>query len=193
MARIPSEKLTALMYWLLAFWPQLAKRVRREGELNFLARLRRRPRRVLVQKKSEIGEIDVRDLKPGDIAILQQGDTVPGDIGDCEKERDLADQADVAITVANSHSTLTEEFPVTFLDPDIEKLALFQSFCQTHKNARKSSFTVATLPNLLAVAAAVYFNTPALVSVVITTLGASACYRQASRLLRQASGAGAGR
>jgi len=44
---------SALMYWLMAYWPELTKKVRQEGELNFLARLRRRPRRVLVERSGE--------------------------------------------------------------------------------------------------------------------------------------------
>ena len=67
------------MYWLLAFWPQLTKSVRQEGELNFLARLRRRPRQVLVERAGEQTELKVHELKPGDVVILKEGDTAPAD------------------------------------------------------------------------------------------------------------------
>ena len=70
---------SALMYWLLPFWPQLTKKVRQEGEGNFLARLRRRPRRVLVERSGEEAEVKVHELKPGDVVILKEGDTVPAD------------------------------------------------------------------------------------------------------------------
>jgi E1-E2 ATPase len=70
---------SALMYWLLAFWPQLTKKVRQEGELNFLARLRRKPRHVLVERAGEEAEAKVHELKPGDIVILKEGDTAPAD------------------------------------------------------------------------------------------------------------------
>jgi hypothetical protein len=60
------------------------------------------------------------------------------------------------------------------------------------RNAQvKSAFALAALPNVAAIAAAVFFNTPALISVIMTTLGAVTYYRQASRVLRQASGGSA--
>jgi hypothetical protein len=70
---------SALMYWLSAFWPQLTKKVRQEGELNFLARLRRRPRQVLIERAGEETQVKVHDLKPGDVVILKEGNTAPAD------------------------------------------------------------------------------------------------------------------
>jgi magnesium-transporting ATPase (P-type) len=67
------------MYWLLAFWPQLTKKVRQEGVLNFLARLRRRPRQVLVERAGEETQVKVHDLKPGDVVILKEANTAPAD------------------------------------------------------------------------------------------------------------------
>jgi len=404
---------SALMYWLLAFWPQLTKKVRQQAELNFLGRLRRRPRRALVEQSGEAIEVNVHDLKPGDIVILSEGDIAPADgtvmsgegeiqerlftgsskaakksegseiyattqviegsvrlridsektradrllelytdafsrprtelqatriaellvgpvlllglaalgrggihmtkavirpdyfsgpamaeefgdfsmilkaaeagivlldpnvlvpifkadywifddtvpwrftktseeflhsfntdnerdivflsnrgsqqiveraggvtfsrldaagssaakktfiaqrqaygqsvvyFGDCEREPAVAEVADVAVTVANQHHQATAEAPIAFLSPDLEKFGALHSLCQKRNAQVKSAFAMATLPNVAAIAAAVYFGTPALVSVLMTTLGAVTCYRQASRLLRQASG-----
>jgi hypothetical protein len=53
---------------------------------------------------------------------------------------------------------------------------------------RPDYFSGPAIPNVAAIAAAVVLNAPALVSVIMTTLGAATCYHRASRLLRQAAG-----
>ena len=404
---------SALMYWLLAFWPELTKKVRQEGELNFLARLRRRPRQALVERAGRQTEVKVHDLKPGDLVILKEGDTAPADgvvttgeawirenlftgslkpakktegseifastqvtggrvhfrvgadepradrllelyttafarpktdsqatriaellvgpvlllglaalgrggihmtkavirpdyfsgpamaedfgdfgmilqaadagivildpnvlvpifkadywvfddtvpwrftraseelldsldqnhnreivflstrgsqqiverdsgvrfsrldtggstaakkafiaqrqaygqsvvyFGDCQRERVLAEAADVAVMVADKHHRVNAEAPIVFLSPDLAKFSSLQSLCEKRNVQVKSAFAVATIPNAAAIAAAVFFNAPALVSVIMTTLGAATCYHRASRLLRQAAG-----
>jgi P-type E1-E2 ATPase len=55
------------------------QKVREEGELNFLARLRRKPRRVLVERSGKAIDVTIRELKPGDVVVLKEGDTVPAD------------------------------------------------------------------------------------------------------------------
>jgi len=404
---------SALMYWFLAFWPQLTKKIRQEGELNFLARLRRRPRRVLVERTGEEAELKVHELKPGDVVILKAGDTAPADgivitgeakiqenlftgspkpakktegseiyattqvtegrvhfrvgadqpradrllelyanafarpktdsqatriaellagpalllglaalgrggihmtkavirpdffsgpamaedfgdfgmilqaadagiaildpdvlipifkadywvfddtvpwrftraseellhsfdhnhdreivflsqrgsqqiiertggvrfsrldtggssaakkafiaqrqaygqsvvyFGDCKRESVLAATADVAVTVADAQHRVNAEAPIVFLSPDLEKFGSLHSLCAKRNVKVKSAVAVATIPNVVAIAAAVFLNSPALVSVLMTTLGAATCYHRASRLLRQAAG-----
>jgi hypothetical protein len=404
---------SALMYWLLAFWPQLTKNIRQEGQHSFLARLRRRPRQVLVERAGEQTELKVHDLKPGDVVILKEGDTAPADgivitgeakirenlftgsskpavkiegseiyaatqvtegnvhfrvgaegpradrlielyttaftrpktdsqatriaellvgpvlllglaalgrggihmtkavirpdyfsgpamaedfgdfsvivqaanagivildpnvlvpifkadywvfddtvpwrftraseellesfdhnhereivflsrrgsqqiverdggvrfsrldtggstaakkafiaqrqaygqsvvyFGDCQRESVLAATADVAVTVADRHHRVNAEAPIVFLSPDIEKFSSLHSLCEKRNAEVKSALAMATIPNVVAITAAVLLNAPALVSVVMTTLGAAACYQRASRLLRQAAG-----
>jgi hypothetical protein len=71
------------------------------------------------------------------------------------------------------------------------KFGSLHSLSQKRNAQVKIAFAVAALPNVAAIAAAVFFNTPALVSVLMTTLGAVTCYRHASRVLRQASGGSA--
>ena len=80
---------------------------------------------------------------------------------------------------------------IVFLSPDLAKFGSLHSLSQKRNAQVKSAFALTALPNVAAIAAAVFFNTPALISVIMTTLGAVTCYRQASRVLRQASGGSA--
>jgi E1-E2 ATPase len=70
---------SALMYALLQFWPKQSEKIRQENEANFLARLRRLPRKVLVDQAGKLAEVNRQDLKPGDVVILKRGDVAPGD------------------------------------------------------------------------------------------------------------------
>jgi cation transport ATPase len=292
---------SALMYWFLAFWPQLTKKVRQEGELNFLARLRRRPRQALVERAGQETRVKVHDLKPGDVVILKEGDAAPADgvvvtgdawirenlftgslkpakktegseiyastqvtggsvhfrVGADEPRADrLLELYTTAFARPKTHSQATriaellvgpalllglaalgrggihmtkavirpdylsgppmaEDFgdfgmilrgsrcrgdgsgqtssgkcgaPIVFLSPDIEKFSSLHSLCQKRNAEVKGAFAMATIPNVAAIGAAVVLSSPALVSVVMTTLGAATCYYRASRLLRQAAG-----
>ena len=67
------------MYALLQFWPKQSQKIRQENEANFLARLRRLPRKVLVDQAGKRAEVNRQDLKPGDVVILKKGDVAPGD------------------------------------------------------------------------------------------------------------------
>jgi cation transport ATPase len=108
--------------------------------------------------------------------------------GDCERESVLAAAADVAVMVADKHHRANANAPIIFLSPGLEKFSSLHSLCDKSNAQVKSAFAMATIPNLAAIAAAVVLNSPALVSVIMTTLGAAACYHRASRLLRQAAG-----
>jgi hypothetical protein len=69
----------AVMYWFFRFWP------RRTGQLydlhhsKFLARYRRRPRRVWVERDGASVETRVEELAPSTLITLTAGDIVPGD------------------------------------------------------------------------------------------------------------------
>jgi hypothetical protein len=69
----------AVMYWFMRFWP------RRSGQLyelhysKFLARYRRRPRRVWVEREGAAVETRVEELSPSSVVTLTAGDIVPGD------------------------------------------------------------------------------------------------------------------
>jgi hypothetical protein len=108
--------------------------------------------------------------------------------GDCERESVLAATADVAVMVADRHHQVHVDAPIVFLSPNLRKFSTLHSLCVKRNVKVKSAFAMATIPNVAAVAAAVVLNSPALVSVAMTTLGAATCYYQASRLLRQAAG-----
>jgi cation transport ATPase len=108
--------------------------------------------------------------------------------GDCERESALAATADVAVMVADKHHRVNEEAPIVFLSPDLEKFSSLHSLCEKRNAEVKGALALATLPNAAAIAAAVFLNSPALVSVIMTTLGAATCYHRASRILRQAAG-----
>src|ERR1700752_432401 len=67
------------MYALLQFWPKQSQKIRQENEANLLARLRRLPRKVLVDQAGKLAEVNRQDLKPGDVGILKRGVVAPGD------------------------------------------------------------------------------------------------------------------
>ncbi|HTD16892.1 MAG TPA: hypothetical protein VK673_17050, partial [Chthoniobacterales bacterium] len=69
----------ALMIWILEVWPKLLKRIRREGERKLLARYRRRPRKIWLERDSTTVEADLYELPSGQTVILRAGDTVPAD------------------------------------------------------------------------------------------------------------------
>jgi hypothetical protein len=77
---------------------------------------------------------------------------------------------------------------IVFLSPDLEKFSSLHSLCEKRNAEVKNALAMATIPNVAAIGAAVVLSSPALVSVVMTTLGAATCYYRASRLLRQAAG-----
>ena len=70
---------SALMYWMFEFWPRRVKRLRDAETAKFLARLKRSPRSVWVDKGGTEMEVDLRDLRRGDTVILREGDFAPGD------------------------------------------------------------------------------------------------------------------
>jgi cation transport ATPase len=107
--------------------------------------------------------------------------------GDCEKESEIAKQADVAVTVATQSHRVTADAPIAFLAPDLAKFGSLHSICVRRNAEVRSGFISVTLPNVAAVVAAIYLSTPALFSVAMTTIGTILCYGRASRLLKEAS------
>jgi hypothetical protein len=69
----------AVMYAMLEIWPKLVRRLRNEGQRQFLARYRRSPRRVWVDRDGSLLEITMGELPAGETIVLREGDTVPGD------------------------------------------------------------------------------------------------------------------
>ena len=100
----------------------------------------------------------------------------------------LAATADVAVPVADKHHRIRTEALIVLPSSDPEKFRSLHSLCEKRNAPIKSGFAVVTMPNAVAIAAAVFLNSPALVSVTITTPGAATRYHRASRLLQQAAG-----
>lgn len=107
--------------------------------------------------------------------------------GDCEKERALANLADVAVTVTNGDHRLPAGMSIAFLAPDLEKFGALQALCQRRNTEVTNGFISTALPNVAAMVAAIYFSAPALFSVAMTTLGTIFCYWRASDLLKESS------
>jgi hypothetical protein len=107
--------------------------------------------------------------------------------GDCEKERALANLADVAVTVAEGDHGLSSDIPIAFLSPDLEKFGALHALCRRRNTEVTNGFISTALPNVAAMIAAIYFHAPALFSVAMTTLGTIFCYSRASSLLKEST------
>jgi E1-E2 ATPase len=69
----------AVMYWFLRFWPRRSGQLYELHHSKFLARYRRRPRRVWVERDGASVETRVEELLPSSVVSLTAGDIVPGD------------------------------------------------------------------------------------------------------------------
>ena len=67
------------MYWFLRFWPRRSGQLYELHHSKFLARYRRRPRRVWVERDGASVETRVEELLPSSVVTLTAGDIVPGD------------------------------------------------------------------------------------------------------------------
>jgi hypothetical protein len=69
----------AVMYWCMRFWPRRSGQLYELHHSKFLARYRRRPRRVWVERDGASVETRVEELSPSSVVTLTAGDIVPGD------------------------------------------------------------------------------------------------------------------
>jgi hypothetical protein len=69
----------AVMYWFMRFWPRRSGQLYELHHSKFLARYRRRPRRVWVERDGASVETRVEELLPSSVLTLTAGDIVPGD------------------------------------------------------------------------------------------------------------------
>ena len=69
----------AVMYWFMQFWPRRTGQLYELHHAKFLARYRRLPRRVWVERDGASVETRLEELSPSSIVNLTAGDTVPGD------------------------------------------------------------------------------------------------------------------
>lgn len=70
---------SALMYWLMKFWPRRSRLLGATRRADFLARYRYRPRRVWIERDGLSIETRGENLRRGNIVTLSAGDVVPGD------------------------------------------------------------------------------------------------------------------
>ena len=70
---------SAVMYWMFEFWPRRVKHLREAEMSKFLARLKRCPRSVWVDRDGTEMEVELSHLRLGDTVILREGDVAPGD------------------------------------------------------------------------------------------------------------------
>ncbi len=69
----------AVIYWFMRFWPRRSGQLYELHHAKFLARYRRRPRRVWVERDGAFVETRVEELSPSSVVTLTSGDIVPGD------------------------------------------------------------------------------------------------------------------
>jgi hypothetical protein len=69
----------AVMYWFMRFWPRRSGHLYDLHHSKFLARYRRRPRRVWVERDGASVETRVEELSASSVVTLTAGDIVPGD------------------------------------------------------------------------------------------------------------------
>jgi len=70
---------SGIMYWMFEFWPRRVKHLRETEMTKFLARLKRRPHSVWVDRDGTEMEVELGHLRLGDTVILREGDVAPGD------------------------------------------------------------------------------------------------------------------
>jgi hypothetical protein len=104
--------------------------------------------------------------------------------GNWIREAEAAEKADLAINVCEGESGVQANVPIVFLNPDLAKCRLLLSLGVARMSALRSTQATVTVPNIAAILAAIYLNTPVLISVLLTTLGTAVSYRHWTRILR---------
>jgi hypothetical protein len=104
--------------------------------------------------------------------------------GNCVREAEAAEKADLAVNVCEGESSAQADVPMLFLNPDLAKCRLLLSLSVARMSALRSTQATVTVPNIAAIVAAIYLNTPVLISVLLTTLGTAVSYRRWTRILR---------
>jgi hypothetical protein len=104
--------------------------------------------------------------------------------GDCVREAEAAEKAELAVNVWDGETGAKANFPILFLNPDLAKCRLLLSLNAARIGGLRSTLTTSTVPNIAAIVAAIYLNTSVLTSVLLTTLGTAVSYRRWARILR---------
>jgi hypothetical protein len=104
--------------------------------------------------------------------------------GNCVREAEAAEKADLAVNVCEGESGAQANAPMLFLNPDLAKCRLLLSLSVARMRGLRSTQATVTVPNIAAIVAAIYLNAPVLISVLLTTLGTAVSYRHWTRILR---------
>ncbi|HTD14542.1 MAG TPA: hypothetical protein VK673_05155, partial [Chthoniobacterales bacterium] len=104
--------------------------------------------------------------------------------GNCIREAEAAEKADLAVNVCEGVSGVQANVPMIFLNPDLAKCRLLVSLSVARMSGLRSTKATVAVPNIAAMVAAIYLNTPVLTSILLTTLGTAVSYRRWTRILR---------
>jgi hypothetical protein len=107
-------------------------------------------------------------------------------IGDCNRYREEAAQADVAVHVCHPPFHDATAGQVALLSRELEAVLAAKQIAVDFHNRLHASFATALIPNAACVIGAVYFGVPILGVVALTNAGTLANYWQGARELRAA-------
>jgi hypothetical protein len=107
-------------------------------------------------------------------------------VGDCVGQREVAEQADVAISVLNLPYDKPNKSPIALLSPDLLKILQLRAIAADALDEFKLGFGLSLAPNLAAVFGALFLATPTSVAVLLTNLGMLADYIRSAAVLYRA-------
>lgn len=104
--------------------------------------------------------------------------------GNCTRNAIVAEQANVAISVLDTHNLMIPAARAALLVPDLARCSALYSLSQARVSGVTSAFVTSAIPNVIAIAGAFYLNFSVLTSVILTNVGTLASYyRWRGRLL----------
>jgi hypothetical protein len=110
-------------------------------------------------------------------------------VGDCAAQSDVAEQADVAISVLELPFKKANKFSIALLSPDLMKILQLRAIAADALNEFKLGFGLSLAPNLAAVFGALFLASPTSVAVLLTNLGMLADYLRSGAILHLAEAA----
>lgn len=114
-------------------------------------------------------------------------------IGDARAGSEIVSSAALHVAVIAPPFEELAGAPLGLLTPDLGKFGrLLNLAWQTHRDSEKA-FRLTLVPNIAAFAAAIFFRSPAMASVVLTNLGSLTNYMRSAAILQLASASGSRR
>ena len=107
-------------------------------------------------------------------------------VGDCVSQREVAEQADVAISVLDLPYNKPNKSPIALLSPDLLKILQLRLIATDALDEFKLGFGLSLAPNLAAVFGALFLATPTSIAVLLTNLGMLADYIRSAAVLYRA-------